>query len=761
MALFDPAYWSDKVRRTLQRYDEPLLRRVASRLFKPRNQWPREELVERSVATLSNAPVVDRHLARLGTSPRKLLALLGHSRQPRWKLGGLLELLAALGHAEGVQPALELLEDGLLYPELAEGEERDTSRSRLKNIEQWLGHAGAVGYTVFAHPDVTARALGVDLGLPDCPGLTSTPDAEGIHEADGLEWPLRLAVLWQRVTADPLRQTQQGQFFKRDLDRLRSDPVLNGTPAQNIGETPDAGPLAVELGKIEGILAKADGQLRTGAFPAAWDRGLNAALESMFAALPHLETWNPKDGWQEQGSGGHQPPVTAGNPYPSAYLLSLLLLGRLPDSAWAPPEAVASWIAEHHPYWQGLGLRRQESGVRKATEKGVRGPGSGVRNASDTMSSGTRGPWPLTPEVLALTTFMLGSAFQMRLLQAAKDKNGGWLVRLSALGRWLLGLAGPPADVTGYPKTILVQPTLEIVVYRQGLTPGLVAMLSQFAAWKNLGAACTLQMQPETVYRALETGGTFEMIVQTLERHGMRPIPPAVVQSLRTWANKRERLSVYASAALFEFTGAEELNQALARGLPGVRISERLTVVPNEDLIDYRHYRLTGTRDYGLPPDQCVEVERDGVTLTIDSARADLLLETELRRFAEPLGHVGMNGRSQYRVTPASLAAGGQNGLDLRDVENWFVQRTGRPVSPAVRLLLTGALIPPLEARRQLVLHVETPEVADGLQQWPDTCQFVRERLGPTALTIAEEDLEMLREQLQRLGMGVRIGLRQ
>src|SRR5262249_36934301 len=147
------------------------------------------------------------------------------------------------------------------------------------------------------------------------------------------------------------------------------------------------------------------------------------------------------------------------------------------------------------------------------------------------------------------------------------------------------------------------------------------------------------------------------------DQHGMRPTPAAVKDALRTWSNKRERLSVYTSATLLEFNSPEELNEALARGLPGVRLSDRLAVVAKESAVDFRHFRLLGSRDYALPPEQCVQVEADGVTLTLDTARSDLLLETELPTFAELLnpspqpfslrgrgaGGEGVNGKRQYR----------------------------------------------------------------------------------------------------------------
>jgi hypothetical protein len=697
MPLTDPGFWSDQVRRVLGHYDAALLRQVAGRLYMPRSQWPAEELVERGVATLDNDVVIDRRLAELEPAGRKLLALMGLSRQPRWQVGHLLELLAALGHAKGVQPVLALFEAGLLYP--VAGHER-----RLTDFEQWLGQASATSFAVFAHPHVTARARGEDLGLAECPG--AVPEAAGIQEADGLEWPLRLAVVWQQVAAGPLRLTQQGDLFKRDLDRLRADPLLTAPAADNPTELPDAGLLAVALAKIEGALQEQAGELHAAALPAAWNQGLYPTLESLWAALPQVEAWNPLTGWQDARA--------ATNPYPSANLLALLLLTRLPEAAWARPAAVERWVLGHHPFWGTAAAARVPSG---------------------------------------LGSFLLGLAHQLRLVDTAKDNQGEKVVRLSPVGRWLLGRGGPPAPAPAFPKTLLVQPNLEVVAYRQGLTPGLIAALSQVAAWKSLGPACILQLQPDTVYRALEAGWTFETILQALHKHGMRPVPTAVTDSLRTWADKRERLSVYPSAALFEFATAQDLEEALARGLPGVRLSERLAVVPNEGRIDYRHFRLIGTRDYSLPPDQCVDVEADGVTLTIDPARSDLLLETELRRFAELLERPGPNGRRQYRLTPASMTAARERGLGLRVLEDWFVQRTGQPISPAARLLLTGPLTPPFEMRRRLVLHVSTPEVVDGLLQWPGTRALIQERLGPMTVAVAEEDVDRLQEQLRELGL--------
>ena len=326
------------------------------------------------------------------------------------------------------------------------------------------------------------------------------------------------------------------------------------------------------------------------------------------------------------------------------------------------------------------------------------------------------------------------------------------------MGRWLLGLGEAPAGLPAYPQTLLVQPNLEILAYRQGLTPELVVRLSRFATWKGLGAACTLQIEPESVYRALESGETFASLVQVLERHGMKATPASVVESLRTWSNKRDRITVYPAGVLLEFPGPSELADALARGLPAVRLSDRLAILASENDIDYRHFKLTGTRDYAALPEKCVDVDDDGVTLSIDLARSDLLLETELVRFAEPLPQSPSTplGRKLYRLTPASMTVGKNGGLLLHDLEKWFQQRTGGPLPSAANLMLTAADAA-ASLRRQLVLHLASEEHADGLMQWPGTRGLIEERLGPAALSVLPENVPLLEERLRELGMELKL----
>src|SRR5271165_5242656 len=118
MPLPDAAFWSDLLRHTLSAYDESLLRQVAARLLKPRNQWPVDDLIERIAPTAANPAALDRRLQELEPAGRQLLALIGHSRQPVWEVGNLVELAMTLGQPDGLRPVTDLLKCGLLFPTL-------------------------------------------------------------------------------------------------------------------------------------------------------------------------------------------------------------------------------------------------------------------------------------------------------------------------------------------------------------------------------------------------------------------------------------------------------------------------------------------------------------------------------------------------------------------------------------------------------------------------------------------------------------------
>ena len=712
--------WDTHTRHTLNRYDEALLRQVAHNLCKPRNQWPVHELIDRMCAGLTNAAMVDRRLKELPVACRQIMAIIHQSRQTRWSISVLVETLAMLGYDDGLAPVTALLQSGLLLPELAplgtDPDERSAARSRVKNIESWLTRSDPIP-VVLAPPTIAKRAHGEPLPIEFA---TEANDNPRIFEADGLEWPMRLAVLWQQTLAAPLRKTQQGGFFKRDHERLRGDPLLCAAPTEALAEVPDPGFFTAALAEATGLLRAEGAELHPGDLPGSWQSSpLPTLLVELWNALARVSQWSPV-------AGADLPEAGAANPYASAYLMAGVLIAQVRDDAWVSPNTIEEWIVTRHPFWRG----------RK-------------------------------PASIGIATFLLGVAHTMRLLQATKNAEGAWLVRPSPLGRWLLGGADQQPVVATFKQTLLVQPNLEILAYRQGLTPELLARLSKIATWKTLGAACTLQLEPASVYRALEMGESLPSVTQMLEGHGMKAIPTAVLDSLKTWSNKRDRIRSYPAGAIFEFASPAEMNDAIARGLQAVRLTDRLAIVPGENEIDYKHFRLMGTRDYTLPPEKCVEIEPDGVTLSVNLSRSDLLLDMEMLRFAEPtvapaptstsIARPAAQARRYYRVTPATMLTARQQGVTLSYLEHWFVQRSGYSIPAAAQLLFAGPESPTATLKRQFVLHVNELRLADGLQQWPRTRDIITARLGPTALVVDEANITALADRLKEANIAFEI----
>jgi len=691
--------WSVQVRDALTLYAEPLLRQVAAKLVRSRSNQPIDDLLDKAVGTLANPPVIDRRIKDLTPAARTVLAVIGLSRQPRWKVGHLLSLLAAFGHAEGFTPIQEALEAGLLVPELR--------GQALTDFAAWLGAAGTLNAMVFAHPAVASRARGEELDLPNLASAANAP----ARVADGLDWPLRFAAIWQQIDAGPMRLTQGNTLFKRDQTRLQADDVLNAPAVEQLAAVPDPGTLVLFWAQAAGLLEETEGELRATPLD-AWSVPLSALLEQLFAALPHVEAWDPL--------AGYAPSDTGLSSLPSAALLCLLVCNPRKPTDSVTTAAIATWLWDHHPSWAGTL------------------PPEAHKEHGKT--------W--------VEAFLLGIAHPLRLVEAM-DAADGKRVRLSDLGRHLLAGGPEPTATPAFPQTLLVQPNAEVLAYRQGLTPELIGVLSRFARWKGLGAACTLELNPEQTYRGLESGLTLPMMLQTLNRHGTRPVPPNVADLLQRWSNKRERITVYSSAVLVEFPTPADLDAALGRGIVAVRVTDRIGMTADGKEPALSQLRLIGNRDYEGRPQRCMTVDADGVTLTVDAAQADLLLEAEIGRYAESLAHENPVVR-RFRLSPQSLRRAADLGLSLADIDVWFTERSGIPLSPAGRLFLLARQLQAPAAARKLVVQFPTSELTDGVMQWPETRVLVAERLGPTAISVDEEAFDALQRVMAEIGTEIR-----
>jgi hypothetical protein len=135
-------------------------------------------------------------------------------------------------------------------------------------------------------------------------------------------------------------------------------------------------------------------------------------------------------------------------------------------------------------------------------------------------------------------------------------------------------------------------------------------------------------------------------------------------------------------------------------------------------------------------------------------AAADLLLEAELARLAEPVP--GDSPERRYRITPATARSVRDQGLTLSELDLWSVNRAGGPLAASARLLFAGSAGVVGDVRRRLVLTLPSEAVTDGVCQWPETADLLEDRLGPCAVAVAEEDADELLRRLAAVGVEAR-----
>jgi hypothetical protein len=159
-----------------------------------------------------------------------------------------------------------------------------------------------------------------------------------------------------------------------------------------------------------------------------------------------------------------------------------------------------------------------------------------------------------------------------------------------------------------------------------------------------------------------------------------------------------------------------------------------------------------------------VTIADDGVTLALDPARSDLLVEAELARFADfmpaPRPERGaVAALRRFAVTDASLRRGMSRGMSAPKIIEWYARRTGGNVPPAVALLLAAktARVPALKASRMVVLNLPSADLLDGLLQHPATAPFLGGRLGPTSVAIADNHIAPLQHALSELGIEIQV----
>src|SRR5206468_4885794 len=138
------------------------------------------------------------------------------------------------------------------------------------------------------------------------PEIEGPPSSAGpirqARESDGLEPILRLAAVWQRIEEAPIRQTQQGTFFKRDRERLEDDPVLAGPIADALEPLPDMALLWIDLARAVGLVVpEANSDRLVAAAPEFWAENAVHLPQMIATRWLSLRDWHEQAGMRAEG----------------------------------------------------------------------------------------------------------------------------------------------------------------------------------------------------------------------------------------------------------------------------------------------------------------------------------------------------------------------------------------------------------------------------------------------------------------------------
>jgi hypothetical protein len=692
---------------------------------------------------LDSPPAVHSIVAKLSREARVVLSLFGLTDSTAWPLLGMKHALLTLG-VEPMAPLLELLELGFLALDA------EADQHPIDDFARRIEQGPAASLDVRVHPSLprSVRIMRPEGEMKRASGVIGQ-----IRESDGLEPVLRMGAIWQRVGVEPLRQTQQGALYKRDSERLEEDPVLSAGVNDALESLPGMPSLWLSLARRVGliVLGSSDEKLEA-ASPEFWAENALHLPQMIATSWLGLRDWCEWDRPQSEDSD-------IGLPLSFLRPTLLLWLATLGHEEWVALDDLAEHLEARNHDWDRLSFQKEPD---LSSSTGRRGVGTGARGkAGSPISRATRSQ-------RVLSSLLLGAGYAFGLVRAGEEKESGRkVVQLTSLGRYVLAMGPPPAPRPAFEHFLFVQPNLEIIAYRQGLTAPLVGWLSRFSWWTKIGAALELKLTQESVLFGLEGGITPARMLEILAQHSQHPLPSIVADAAQRWASRRERITFYSAATLIEFGTTEERDQALALWAQDdpktlIAVADRFLLAENAQKIPTDKIRSSGSRDYRLPPDKCVLVEADGVTLALDPTRSDLLIDPELARIADelPAAQLARGVDSgpvarRYVVSAASLSRAIDLGITPAQIADWFIRRTGLAPSPAVKLLLRSTSSSPtiVKARRMLVLYSPSAELIDGLLQHPATRGLLGDRLGPNTLAMQDDQVELLQRVLKELGV--------
>jgi hypothetical protein len=517
-------------------------------------------------------------------------------------------------------------------------------------------------------PEPIRRQLPAPSAAPDAP---LAPDAVTKSSARMLQRDLYL--YWSSVRRRPVHITQKDEVQKSDLRKINSTLLVRETLGKGQGEF-DHPRLRFlrQLLMALGLMALSDtGELAAQLPP-----------DDFFAAPPpervrrSFEAWLANDYFNElllldplriETSLLSAPDLVVRAR--QAVVKAVKTLARhAPDAGWLALSALVGLVRAAdseflfrratfrpsayarvpvHPYAPQTDTRLLES--------------SGIHTEDDGWEAVEAG---FVGQVVAGPLFWLGLA-DLGGGQASAARPGG-VFRLTAMGRWVLGL-GPCPEIPAEGGRIIVQPNLHIVTL-DPVSDATLANLDRFAERLTAERAVEYQLTRASVYAGQQSGWDVVRIKEFLRQQTAGDLPVNVTRTLDEWQTQHERIVFYPSVALahgpaplFDELAVDVQPYVAGRPLPDVLLLKGPQAAPPflAALMAHDVLALHAKPSAVLP--QVVQANTDGA-LRFSTRRPSLYLHGHLAAFADP------DPAGGYQITAETVARAQRAGLSAPDI---------------------------------------------------------------------------------------------
>ncbi|RLT08951.1 MAG: hypothetical protein DWI24_10285 [Planctomycetota bacterium] len=746
----------------LSRHSTAALKDLAGTLgsYVPEGANAHEDWVSR-ISQVWADPSSAMHLAKgFSASARDALGILawGHWDRPI----GLTELASILqiwGHspAESIGP---LIAFGAIVPFYADSVTVLPLALRKQIVETGLRE----GVNVAIWPSLVDRIEPPSAPPVPMSELILIKEVQTVQAADPAELVARLLSLWQHTTIDPIRRTLNSLIHKKDRDRLLREPIFAIPPTAFPVQNPNWLDFAIDT-----------------LVDWSWRVGLLVSEKDQFSAASG--EW-----WDEHSF--HLPQLLARSSMAITFDSATLDTGttsvkQAADlAAWLNVILLVELASLEPDIWVDLNslIQSNLTTLLQAPPQGGGGRPSKNRAKPTDLALSDLAP--------VIESWVAGPAWLGGLVQFAQPTDAESLcVQITPLGRFMMGHGDPPRAMPSIEKSLFLQPNLEGIFYRQGLTAANLAKIVRLLKFTAIGPVLQGRLDETWMRQMFASSHKVENLLDDLSDLSAIPVATSVLETIRTWAGKSDRIRVYRSAVLLEAVDPADRPGLIARFGPDdltEPVGSTWLIVADEERIPFKGLRIVAQQDQTRDPIPCVRSIGDGTSLEVDSTKSDLALDPQLNRFAtpsEPGSDFNQNSSPGtyrfFRIDTNSLQIALEKGVTSEWINSFFVKRTGKPTPASVYLLwkcveaskpieetarhspapnptpTPTRTLKSIGLERVVVLTCDDEQLIDGLLNLDSTSRFFDRRFGPHSVKVNESEIPDLLNQLSHLGLRI------